>query len=1114
MKLGFPKLFVLLVLLFGTLVSTSVAHAESCLGTGTLITRTETGWGRTGESGWISVTSETRDTRSDKKKRVEIIVSTTNSVVLDTITTTSSFSSTQTVSWSSQTKPVALGWDQPLVITARIIYTDTTTCPTTTTPQASLNTRAPETPLPIITGAPQLSNTTPKVGDTIFYAAEANTSSNGRDELVVTRRIQACDETNQCVLLDEGTRLTEALAGTSLAAYQTATNNAGASSPSIGTPTNRVATTPKIGSYTTTIQPTIGKQIQLVVPPSSIFDGYATINNYQYKWQCSATRLGAYQTLSTSSSFTPSRSTICQNGWLRIIIQAENRVGQSAESQSIEYNVSGYASTTTSIDTLITPTLAPLFPTPPRRIIDTKTSRLVINTTTLEASITWNTYTPTNTPAVGTIAYKWQSCPAKTTTPNTQCTLLGITNEALIDATLAGRWIIATILLTTPSGITTLTSTPISVPNTPQFSTVQITQNDTYTTHTLDTLVSYPTSETNNTILIETSTCTQTQPETCNTISTKTSISDATQQAPDTIVKLRDSLDTKRFDGATLIRTTFTNTQPNQTPISRTIDTILDATPQLDTDHPAETTYDATTQQLVITSGVWDTRGLATTTIFDATIEQKTLIGGWSPLVSAPLDSGTPLVIKLDAATLPITIRTIINATTSNPQNAKQTWKASTATNTLTIKPALQPPIITPEPTPPLDSPPIAVPTNLPAIYSWGRDRINQRLGTLDQDTQIMGGRGRGVRVYIVDSGVYVDHEQFVGHTLPGTTSIYDGQTTNDCEGHGTHVAGISSGTTSGVAPQATIIPVRVLDCDGVGSWTSLTSGLEWIKQNNPIGTPAIINISIAGAYNKQINNEIESLISQGILVIVSAGNKNMNACNASPASTPNALTVASTTLVNSVDTRSSYSNYGACVDIYAPGNNITSSTPNTPAAPSWYQQMSGTSMSAPHITGIAASLLSENPTLTPNQLTSLILNNASSNKINKNTISTPNLLAYIGNQPDQQITTRLVTLRYADETITTPQSASNKQKTPLITIRTTKTRITITRNNTDKATYQLVINNKRHAFKKRVVTIIRTRKPLRIVTRYGIGNILTEKSVTIKRVGVGTKRVPAQHTQ
>jgi len=273
---------------------------------------------------------------------------------------------------------------------------------------------------------------------------------------------------------------------------------------------------------------------------------------------------------------------------------------------------------------------------------------------------------------------------------------------------------------------------------------------------------------------------------------------------------------------------------------------------------------------------------------------------------------------------------------------------------------------------------------------SWGLDRIDQRSLPLSNTFVFPStGNGAGVTAYIVDTGVLSTHTDFVGRVAIGFSAVSDVvNTTEDCNGHGTHVAGTLAGTKYGVAKQATIVPVRVLNCQGSGSTSSILAGLDWVVAHHLSG-PAVLNISLNGKKSRSIDAAVVRVVTDGISVVVAAGNGNTNACNTSPSRVEQAITVGATT---TTDTRAPYSNFGKCVDLFAPGSSITSDWITSTTATN---TISGTSMSTPHVAGVAAILLSRTPTLTPAQVSSLLVSSATAGAIADAGVRSPNLLLY-----------------------------------------------------------------------------------------------------------------------
>ncbi|WPB74187.1 S8 family serine peptidase [Archangium violaceum] len=269
---------------------------------------------------------------------------------------------------------------------------------------------------------------------------------------------------------------------------------------------------------------------------------------------------------------------------------------------------------------------------------------------------------------------------------------------------------------------------------------------------------------------------------------------------------------------------------------------------------------------------------------------------------------------------------------------------------------------------------------------TWGIDRIDQR--NLPRDsTYNYNFDGTGVHAYVIDTGMRLTHSQFTGRVGNGFDAITAGGTATDCHGHGTHVAGTVGGTTWGVAKNVTLHPVRVLDCTGYGSDAQVIAGLDWVTANHV--KPAVANMSLGGEASQALDDAVERMIAAGVVTAVAAGNDTDNACNYSPARTPNALTVGSTT---SSDARSSFSNYGTCLDIFGPGSSITSASYSSNTAST---SMSGTSMASPHVAGVAALYLQANPSSTPAQTMAAITTNATPNKVTSPGTGSPNLLLY-----------------------------------------------------------------------------------------------------------------------
>ena len=232
---------------------------------------------------------------------------------------------------------------------------------------------------------------------------------------------------------------------------------------------------------------------------------------------------------------------------------------------------------------------------------------------------------------------------------------------------------------------------------------------------------------------------------------------------------------------------------------------------------------------------------------------------------------------------------------------------------------------------------------------------------------------GNSSYVYVIDTGIYSGHADFAGRVTSGYSAISDGNGSEDCNGHGTHVAGTIAGSTYGVAKSTRVVAVRVLDCAGSGFSSSVVAGINWVTQSHP-GGAGIINLSLGGSANSAIDSAVASATAAGLTVVVAAGNSSADACSSSPARAPSALTIGA---IDRADSQASYSNYGSCVDLWAPGTNITSAWIGGSSAT---RTISGTSMASPHVAGLAARLAQAFPGISNSSIVSkLSTNNASS---------------------------------------------------------------------------------------------------------------------------------------
>jgi aqualysin 1 len=270
---------------------------------------------------------------------------------------------------------------------------------------------------------------------------------------------------------------------------------------------------------------------------------------------------------------------------------------------------------------------------------------------------------------------------------------------------------------------------------------------------------------------------------------------------------------------------------------------------------------------------------------------------------------------------------------------------------------------------------------------TWGLDRIDQRNLPLS-NSYTYNATGSGVSAYIIDTGIRFSHSQFGGRAVTGYDSV-DGGSADDCNGHGTHVAGTVGSTTYGVTKSVRLVGVRVLNCQGSGSTSGVIAGIDWVTGNHGAGQPAVANMSLGGSASTSLDNAVNNSINDGVSYAIAAGNSNANACNYSPARVAAAITIGATT---SSDGRSSFSNYGTCLDLFAPGSSITSTwhTSNTAT-----NTISGTSMASPHAAGVAALYLQGSPSASPSTVRDAIVNSATSGVLTSVGSGSPNRLLY-----------------------------------------------------------------------------------------------------------------------
>ncbi|MEU8563472.1 S8 family peptidase [Streptomyces cyaneofuscatus] len=272
---------------------------------------------------------------------------------------------------------------------------------------------------------------------------------------------------------------------------------------------------------------------------------------------------------------------------------------------------------------------------------------------------------------------------------------------------------------------------------------------------------------------------------------------------------------------------------------------------------------------------------------------------------------------------------------------------------------------------------------------TWGTDRIDQRALPLD-DTFTTTATGDGVKVYVVDTGIEAGHAEFGSRVVKGYDAVGDGRDGQDCNGHGTHVAGTVGGSVSGVAKDASLVGVRVLNCQGRGTWAGIIAGFDWVaKDAAGSSTPAVLNASLGGARSRAVDAAVEAVADAGVLPVVAAGNEDQDACDVSPAAADGVVTVGAS---DRQDRETAFSNWGSCVSLYAPGADIASAKLGGGTV-----SLNGTSMASPHVAGVAALYKQDNPSATPAAVTRWLTDTATPDVLSGLGQGSPDLLLYTG---------------------------------------------------------------------------------------------------------------------